>query len=397
MSARKQKQRARKQPQRRFQSESAPRAGSKRWLLWPALVGITALLIYAATPSKPRSEKTGGASVGTAPSNIAPASLPAIAAGPRIQFPSLVYDFGKVIGDDLVDCVFVFTNTGSALLEVSEVTPACGCMKLAGFSRQAEPGKTGTISVQYNSRHYTGHFAKSVWVTCNDPRRPKVTLEIQGTVWRPIEITPPTAMLNLSAESPSNAATVRIVSNLETPLILSDVASKNPAFAVEVQTNQPGKEYQLLVWTAPPFPTNSQSGQITLKTSATNQPALTINVWANVQPIVTLVPTQIGLPPLPLTNAFAGKIWIENHGTNILKLSEPVVNAKGVTVQMHEDQPGRMFAVTVGFPGGFEAGPEEKLELRLNSNHPLFPVVKVPIAQTPHGAKPALAPHSVGH
>ena len=356
------------------------------------MVGVTALLEYAASPSKPGSAKTSA----VAPLDAAPivtsapiaveAPPPASSSGPRIQFPSLVYDFGKVVGDALANCTFVFTNTGTALLEISEVTPACGCMKLAGFSRQVEPGRTGTISIQYNSRHYTGHFAKSVWVTCNDPRQPKVTLEIQGSVWRPIEINPSAATLNLSAESPSNAATVRIVSNLETPLVLSDVASQSSAFAVEVQTNQFGKDYQLLIWTALPFPTNSQNGQITMKTSATNQPALAINVWANVQPVITFVPTQIGLPALPLANAFTGKLWIENHGTNFLKLSDPVVNAKGVTVGMHEDQPGRMIAVTVNFPAGFEAASGEKLELRLTSNHPLSPVIKVPITQAPRPA-----------
>ena len=75
----------------------------------------------------------------------AAAPAPANSSGPRIQFATPVYNFGKVNGDDLVNCVFVFTNTGNVLLELSEVTPSCGCLKLGEWTRKVEPGKTGSL------------------------------------------------------------------------------------------------------------------------------------------------------------------------------------------------------------------------------------------------------------
>jgi hypothetical protein len=91
----------------------------------------------------------------------------------------------------------------------------------------------------------------------------------------------------------------------------------------------------------------------------------------------------VRLPALPLTNAFSGSVWVRNNGTNSLALSEPVVNANGVEVQIKEDQPGRLISLTLNFPAGFDALPGENLELKVKSNHPLFPIIRVPIVPAP--------------
>src|SRR5437867_4308816 len=224
--------------------------GWKTYAILAALVVVGGLMVYAinATKTATIASVPGAASqaakvpptAATRPAVAAQAKTPLISTGPRIQFANPIYDFGKVTGDELVNCMFVFTNAGNALLELSEVAPACGCMKMGEWSRKVQPGKTGSIAVQYDSHHYTGPFAKSVFVTCNDSNQPEINLEIKGTVWRAIELTPASAVINVNAETPSNAATVRIVSNLDQPLTITNIQNDNSAFAVELQTNQPG-------------------------------------------------------------------------------------------------------------------------------------------------------------
>jgi hypothetical protein len=376
--------------------------GSKDLFFYSLLVLLAGLVVYALTTRTGSNPPAAAPADSNSPALVAqtssvpalppPVSPPAAPVdGPRIQFASLVHDFGRANGDDLVHCVFFFTNTGNSLLEVSDVSPGCGCMKAGEWSRKVEPGKTGSIPVQYDSHHYTGPFAKSVFVTCNDPSQPKPMLEIKGTVWRPIEIRPETAVLNLNADAPSNATAVHIISHLDEPLTVTDLKWTNTAFAVELLTNQPGKEYQLLVRTTPPWPSSRQMGQITLSTSATNRPVIRINAFANVLPIIMAIPFQIGLPPPPLTNPFPYTVWIRNNGTNPLTVSEPSVNAAGVDVQVKEEQPGQQFGVTATFPAGFEVAPGQRIELSVKSNHPQFPVVKVPVIQLPRPS-PVAAP-----
>ena len=367
---------------------SAGAGGFGKKVIWTVVTVAGAVALYAAFGPKRNPEPSPTTAATPPPAKpAAPAQAatkpPAPVEGPRIRFATRDYDFGKAIGDDQVDCVFVFTNTGIATLEVKDVSPGCGCMKAGEWTRKVEPGKTGTIPIRFDSRGFTGGFAKSVFVTCNDPTDQKPMLQIKGTVWRPLEITPPSAVLNLSSESPSNATAVRIISHMDEPVTVSDLSTTSKGIAIALQTNQPGKEYQINVTTPSPWPTNAQQAQITFRTSVSNMPLVNLPLFVNLQAVVVAIPSQLRLPPPPQTNSFSSAVTIRNNGTNVLALSEAVVNAPGVTTTITEDQLNRQSTVSVAFPAGFEITPADKVELRIKSNHPQFPVITVPISQTP--------------
>ena len=82
---------------------------------------------------------------------------------------------------------------------------------------------------------------------------------------------------------------------------------------------------------------------------------------------------------------------IRNSGTNALALKDPAVNAKGIDVQLREVQRGRLFTVTLTFPAGFDVTAGEQIELSVKSNHPQFPIIKVPV-QTRRQAPIAVPP-----
>ena len=204
--------------------------------------------------------------------------------GPRIQFETTAYDFGKLRAGEPVKHTFLFTNLGDATLVLSNVQPSCGCTTAGEWSRQVEPGQTGTIPLQFNSANYSGPVTKTVTVTSNDRRQPSLGLQIKGTLWKPIEVIPQFAVLNLPVEASGQATTVvHILNNLDEPITLAEPESNNHAFAARVSTLKPGREFQLSITaTAPIEPANAQA-QIRLQTSATNMPIITVTAWANVQ------------------------------------------------------------------------------------------------------------------
>lgn len=374
-------------------------------MLLVALVVMAGIVVYALNASK-RPKDDSGSVAGSnppLPTAFAPQPQPPLAlagtastnvSGARIQFATTTYDFGKVNGGEVVKYAYVFTNVGNALLEISNVQTTCGCTTAGDWSRKVEPGKTGSIPIEFNSANFSGQVGKSITVTCNDTSEPVVALQIQGTIWRSIDVTPQYAILFVTAESPTNETTLRIVNNVDQPLTLSAPESANPAFAAELKTNQPGREFELIVRTVPPLPPGNVSGVISLKTSSTNTPTLSITAIANMQPVVMVQPYQITLLAAPLVSPTISTISIRNNGTNTLALSEPAVNAKGVDLQLKELQPGRFFTLTVTFPAGFEMAQGEKVELSLKSNHPQFQVIKVPVLQ-PSRPAPTAAPDQV--
>src|SRR5687767_5409763 len=88
---------------------------------------------------------------------------------PRIQFAETVHDFGKVDSGSVLKHDFVFTNTGTATLEITAVNPSCGCTTAGTWEKQIAPGKTGVIPLQFNPAAFSGQVTKPATVICNDP------------------------------------------------------------------------------------------------------------------------------------------------------------------------------------------------------------------------------------
>jgi hypothetical protein len=203
---------------------------------------------------------------------------------PRIQFAETVHDFGKVDSAEVLKHEFVFTNTGTATLEIKAVSPACGCTTAGTWEKQIEPGKTGRIPLQFNPAAFSGEVTKPATVTCNDPGQSNVVLQLKATVWKPIEVLPPTVVFQVSSETQTKETrVVRVVSNLEESLELSDLQCTNGSFQVELKTVRPGKEFALNITALPPFTSNVMMAAVTLKTSSPKMPSLRVNPYIMVQ------------------------------------------------------------------------------------------------------------------
>jgi hypothetical protein len=238
------------------------------------------------------------------------------------------------------------------------------------------------IPLQFNSAGFGGPVTKQATVTCNDPSSSNLVLQIKGTVWKPIDVTPTMAFFNVSSEAASNETkTVRIVSNLDQPVTLSDLQLSNANFRAELKTVKEGKEFELNVTAIAPFTNSPVMAPITLKTSTTNMPILNITAYAVVQQAVTVTPSQLSVPSGPLPSALTLSIAIRNSSTNLLTLSDAKANIPGVDVKVQEATPGHMFSLIVNLPAGFQAKPDQKPEVTVKSNHPKFPLITVPIYQ----------------
>src|SRR2546425_1047371 len=320
-----------------------------------------------------------------------PAAVPAATnAGPKIQFQTPVYDFGKIKSGEPVKYTFIFTNTGDAVLILANVQPSCGCTTAGEWSHQVEPGKTGTIPVQFNSANYGGQVLKTVTVTSNDKGQPSFGLQVKGTVWKPIDVQPTFAVINIPPDTQTNMTTkVHIVNNMEELITLSAPESNNKSFTAELKTNTVGKDFEVVITASPPFEQPNLQGQITLKTSSTNAPVLSVTAWANVQQAVVVSPPQVMLAAGPLANKQTVSIMIQNNSANAMQLSEPKVDTQGVEVALAEPNPGRSFTATLNFPQGFELAQGAKAEFSVKSDNPRFPLIKAPVPQM---AKPVAIP-----
>jgi hypothetical protein len=334
---------------------------------------------------------------GAAITSAAPAAVSTTAPPPKIRFATPVYDFGKVKCGLMVKYSYVFTNIGGQTLEISAVQPGCGCTTAGEWTRKVEPGQTGSVAIQFNSLNFNGPVLKTVSIRCNDPAVPQTVLQLRGTVWRPIDFVPQNAVMNLPPDLPNASTVVKVINNTEEKVTLSPPEVNNRSFVASLSTNVPGKEYQITVSTVPPLPPGNIQAQITVRTSSTNTPVLTIPLWVNVQPAVVVMPPQVALPPAPLQARTAPSITIQNNSTNALVLSDAIVNAPGVEVQVNTLQTGKVYSVTLAFPQGFELPHGRLTEFSVRSSSSQMPLIKVPVTQAPRPVPAAPSPQAAAH
>jgi len=267
-------------------------------------------------------------------------------------------------------------------LEIKDVRPGCGCTATGRRDRLVEPGKTGIIPLEFNSANFGGTIAKSASVTCNDPGQPNVLLQITGIVWKAIEVMPTLAVFHVMSENQSNETrVVRIVSNVDEPLMLSDLECTNRTFKAELKTIRPGREFEVHITAVPPFSSQMIIGPVSLKTSLAKVPTINLSAYVIIQEPVVVAPNSIFLPVGALTNATRRDVMIRSNGTNTLALSEPAVNVPGGEVRLAEAVPGSVFSLAVTLPAGFEMKAGQTVEVTVKSSHPKYPLIKVPVFQ----------------
>lgn len=101
--------------------------------------------------------------------------------GPEISFEKEVHDFGtmKQYGDASTE--FVFTNTGTEPLIISNARGSCGCTVPSWPKTPIKPGESASIKVKYDSKRI-GPINKSVTINSNATNEPTKVIRIKGMI-----------------------------------------------------------------------------------------------------------------------------------------------------------------------------------------------------------------------
>ncbi len=98
-----------------------------------------------------------------------------------ISFSQDQIDYGTIKKGGNGKQVFKFTNTGDKPLIITNVKSSCDCSVPSWTRTPILPGKTGEITVQYNTK-IIGKFSKSIEVFSNDTKASRKLLRIKGEV-----------------------------------------------------------------------------------------------------------------------------------------------------------------------------------------------------------------------
>jgi len=97
----------------------------------------------------------------------APLEMEGTLLGARITFEEETHDFGDIYQGDKLEYVYVFENSGTEPLILSNVLTTCGCTATDWPHDPIAPGKSGEINVTFDSSGKMGKQNKVITVVSN--------------------------------------------------------------------------------------------------------------------------------------------------------------------------------------------------------------------------------------
>lgn len=120
---------------------------------------------------------------------------PALGKGaPALYIEKDIYNFGTILEGKEIPYDFIIENRGTEILEITDVRSNCVCA-VADYTEKIPPGKSGKISVVFDSRGSGGLADHKIRVETNDPKHEAIGLSITGNVDPIVVIEPKKAVL----------------------------------------------------------------------------------------------------------------------------------------------------------------------------------------------------------
>jgi uncharacterized protein DUF1573 len=103
-------------------------------------------------------------------------------AAPKLALDSFEHSFGTIKAGTPLKHTFKVKNDGNADLEISNVSPSCGCTT-TNYDKKIAPGQTGSITLEIDKTdNYSGEVVKTADVTTNDPSKSSFTLTLKAKI-----------------------------------------------------------------------------------------------------------------------------------------------------------------------------------------------------------------------
>ena len=137
---------------------------------------------------------------------------------PVAEVPETVFAFGTVGVGGKGTHEFVIRNAGDAPLELTRGATSCTCT-VSDFDESegggsgpkiVPPGGSTKLKVQWRGKGSGGPFRQQASVFTNDPRRPQIAFEVEGTVVPTFSAVPAAITLSKLATSQAEQAVVKV-------------------------------------------------------------------------------------------------------------------------------------------------------------------------------------------
>ena len=178
--------------------------------------------------------------------------------------------YGSIVEHD-----FWVKNEGSATLKIVKASMTSPLL-VTRMPRELAPGGEGFIHFKLDTAALRGPFKGQITVFLNDPDLPEASLEFEGLVIPPVEVSPLPAFFVSGLRGKGASASLEIINHEPQPLRIVKIEYPTEGFTTVLETLQPGLRYKLTLTLKPDGPSGRKTEPITVATSSDAQPTLEI-------------------------------------------------------------------------------------------------------------------------
>lgn len=207
-------------------------------------------------------------------------------AQPAIQIvENKSFDFGELLRGTIAEKKVLIKNTGSEVLQLSDIEASCGCTGTAPSQRSIPPGQSAVIAISFNSRNFTGKVHKTVTVHSNATNDPRVVIEFTALVIDEILLTPGHFWFKDAEVGRKSTQVMAIKNNGKEPLKISGWRCQLAGLklAIPAEPIEPGGSAEVTAEFTPEKVNAILSEGMFLTTSNFRQPEIFIPVYGNVK------------------------------------------------------------------------------------------------------------------
>ena len=230
---------------------------------------------------------------------------------PSIQVKELVYDFGEVFEGAEVKHEFTVKNIGTAVLNIANVKPDCGCT-VVRYDAAIPAGGEGKMTMKVNLRHNQGKVSKAVTIQSDDPRDPTLVVRMNGVVIPIIDVKPSTNVLFRGLADQLNESVLDLTGSVAPFHISGSETNITENIDYRLETVAEGKQYRLKV--SNKTKQGNYSGFIKLNTDLAQKPDLIIRVTGFIEGEASVKPQTILIGKLSANQPErVGKIFVTSN------------------------------------------------------------------------------------
>lgn len=280
----------------------------------------------------------------------------------EIQFVETLHAFGDIWDHEKVSHEFAFTNAGSETLTITDVRSTCGCTVPELTKKNYEPGESGIITVIFDPKNRGGNQHKTINVTTDSRKTPRVGLTITSNVAKVLDIQPTIANLGRVFKNEEKGMKVSILGSI--PGFKATPAKKQPEgseiFTIEhVETGDvdvDGKmtpRSTLRVSVKPGLPVGRHSADLLIQTTDSRRPEVTLRATITIVGDLQARPPRFALGRLTAGGEYEATVTLVNRIAEPFKITgiETGPDLEGVEVTYKPTTEGQADAYEITVRG----------------------------------------------